>query len=137
MTRQAFRLVPFPAPTLPAIEITGNVSFQSNFLSLDYLLSGDIAHILLPPVSRASSRKDELWTATCFEFFLAIKAQPGYWEFNMSPSGDWNVYRMDAYRRIGFREETAISQLPFGFKKESGRHLLDVSVDLSSLIQPH
>ena len=134
MTRQAFRLVPFPAPTLPAIEITGNVSFQSNFLSLDYLLSGDIAHILLPPVSRASSRKDELWTATCFEFFLAIKAQPGYWEFNMSPSGDWNVYRMDAYRRVGFRQEARVARLPFEIKRESGSYSLHVSVDLAPII---
>src|SRR5215207_3346595 len=136
MTRQAFRLVPFPAPTLPAIEITGNVSFQSNFLSLDYLLSGDIAHILLPPVSRVSSRKDELWTATCFEFFLAIKAQPGYWEFNMSPSGDWNVYRMDAYRRIGFRKEAEISELPFEFKKATDGVFLDVAVDLPFMSHP-
>jgi hypothetical protein len=82
------------------------------------------------------SRKDELWKATCFEFFLAIKGQPGYWEFNLAPCGDWNVYRMDAYRRVGFREETAISRLHFEFKKESGGYSLDVSVDMASLIQP-
>jgi hypothetical protein len=49
---------------------------------------------------------------------------------NMSPSGDWNVYRMDAYRRIGFRREAAISELPFEFKKATDGVFLDVAVDL-------
>jgi hypothetical protein len=67
---------------------------------------------------------------------VAIEDQPGYWEFNMSPSGDWNVYRMDAYRRIGFREEEAISQLPFESKHESNLYSLDVSVNLSRILRP-
>src|SRR5215211_3872200 len=134
---QLFSLTPFPAPNIPAITITGSVSLQNNLLSLHYSLEGSIEDVLLRPTPPNPSRKNGLWKGTCFEFFLAIKDQPGYWEFNMSPSGDWNVYRMDDYRRVGFREETAISQLPFGFKKELGRHLLDVFVDLSSLIQPH
>jgi hypothetical protein len=103
---------------------------------LHYALAGEIESILLPPASPFPGRTDELWKATCFEFFLAIKDQPGYWEFNMSPSGDWNAYRMDAYRRIGFREETAISLLPFAFTKESDGFILDASVDLTSIIQP-
>jgi hypothetical protein len=134
MTEQAFGLVPFPAPKLPVIAITGKVSFQNDILSLDYVLSGDITHILFPPVSHASSRKDELWKATCFEFFLAREAQPGYWEFNLSPSGDWNVYRMDAYRRIGFQQETKVARLPFEIKRESGAYSLHVSVDLAPII---
>ena len=79
--------------------------------------------------------KDELWKATCFEFFLAVKGQPGYWEFNMSSSGDWNVYRMDAYRRVSFREESAISQLLFESGKRSDGYSLDVSVSLDSIIE--
>ena len=135
MIEQEFTLVPFPDPDIPAITLTGKLFLEKNVLVLHYSLSGDIESVLLPPVSMTSSREHDLWSATCFEFFLAIKDQPGYWEFNMSPSGDWNVYRMDAYRRIGFREERAISQLPFEFNKEAVELFLDVSVDLTSLIQ--
>jgi hypothetical protein len=136
MIERSFTLTPFPAPNIPAISFTGKLSLEDNFLHLHYSLTGNIEEVLLPPPSLRPGRKDELWKATCFEFFVAIKDQPAYWEFNMSPSGDWNVYRMDAYRRIGFREEPAISQLRFEFKKESDACSLDVSVDLASLIYP-
>ena len=53
----------------------------------------------------------------------------------MSPSGAWNVYHMDTYRRVGFREESAIRQLPFEFQKTNNEFLLDVSIDLTSLVQ--
>ena len=136
MIEQSFRLIPFPAPHIPAISLTGKCSLHDNYLDLHYSLAGNIEEILLPPPSPSPSRKDELWKETCFELFLAIKGQPGYWEFNLAPCGDWNVYRMDAYRRTGFREETAISQLHFEFKRESDACSLDVSVDLASLIYP-
>lgn len=136
MTEQSFSLTPFSAPNLPAVTITGRIALRKNLLSLRYSLGGNIDGVLLAPDSQNPSRKDELWKSTCFEFFLGIKDQPGYWEFNMSPSGDWNVYRMDAYRRIGFREETGILQLPFEFKKESEKYLLDVSIDLAPILRP-
>jgi hypothetical protein len=135
MIDQSFALIPFPAPNPPAISLKGNLSLQKNVLALHYSLVGEIEQVLLPPASQSPSRKDELWKATCFEFFLAVQNQPGYWEFNMSPSGDWNVYRMDAYRRVGFREEEAISQLLFEFKKDLDKVSLDVAVDLTSIIQ--
>jgi hypothetical protein len=136
MTAQRFRLIPFPAPDLPAISLYGTFSLDHPFLTLQYSLAGDLESVLLPPASPKPGRKDELWKATCFEFFLAVKDQPGYWEFNLSPSGDWNVYRMDAYRRIGFREESTISQLPFEFGQGSDEYCLDVSVDLGPIVGP-
>ena len=135
MIEQLFTLFPFEAPHIPAISISGKFSLENDFLNLKYSLAGKTESILLPPVSLIPSRKDELWKATCFEFFLAIRDQPGYWEFNMSPSGDWNAYRMDAYRRICFREEAAISALPFEFKKATHEVFLDVVVDLTFVSQ--
>jgi len=135
MIEQPFTLIPYPAPHIPAIDITGKVTLQNNILALRYSLTGNVEDVLFPPPSLKPNRKDELWKSTCFEFFLAIQEQPAYWEFNMSPSGDWNVYRMDAYRRIGFREETAVSQLPFEFRTESDGYLLDVSLDLTPMIR--
>lgn len=134
MIRRGFQLIPFPAPDLPAISLYGTFSLDHPLLTLQYSLSGDLASVLLPPASPKPGRKDELWKATCLEFFLAVKDQPEYWEFNLSPSGDWNVYRMDAYRRIGFREETRISQLPFEFQKGSDEYSLAVSVDVMPIL---
>jgi len=136
MIAQGFTLIPFPAADTPAISLAGRLLFENHILTLHYALSGNTDCVLLPQLSQTPSRRDELWNETCFEFFLAVKDQPGYWEFNMSPSGDWNVYRMDAYRRIGFREETAISQLHFEFRKESTGYSLDASIDLTPLVSP-
>ncbi len=136
MTKYSFSLIPFPAPNLPQISITGEISLQDNIVNLHYSLSGEIENILLPPTTANPTRKDELWKGTCFEFFLAIKNQPQYWEFNLSPSGDWNVYHMDAYRRVGFREETSIQQLPFEVWNEEGEFHLNTLVDLHPILPP-
>ena len=126
-----FRLVPFPAAEIPAVEITGKIARQGNLLSIHYSVQGDIENIRLPVRAESSARKHDLWKATCFEFFLAAKDQPEYWEFNLSPSGDWNVYAMDAYRQVNMREESAFLELPFEFRKTSNELALAIAVDLS------
>ncbi len=132
---QFFSLIPFPDPNLPNISIKGKVTRQNNLLTIHYALAGKIEDIFLSPPSDKPTRKDELWKTTCLEFFLAVKDLPQYWEFNLSPSGDWNIYHMDAYRRIGFREETSIQQLQFEMRKHTNDFLLNVAVDLNPVIR--
>jgi hypothetical protein len=135
MTQQSFSLIPFSAHNIPNVTITGKISLQSNLLALHYSLEGKVKDVFLPPTSSDPSRKDELWKSTCFEFFLAVKDQPEYWEFNMSPSGDWNVYHMDAYRRVGFREESSTQQLQFKIQEETDMFSLDAAINLSPMIE--
>ena len=132
----AFKLIPFPAEELPKINITGEIERKDNHLSIHYQISGEIDQILFPAQSASPSRKDDLWKATCFEFFIAIEDRPQYWEFNMSPSSDWNVYVMDAYRQVNMREETEFTELPFDFKVTNEIISLNMSVDLNSITQP-
>jgi hypothetical protein len=42
---------------------------------------------------------------------------------------------MDAYRRVGFREETAIQQLQFDLRDEAGCLLIDAMVVLDHIVQ--
>jgi hypothetical protein len=136
MTGRAFALVPFPSGTHPAIQVRGAIAFRNEHLAIRYSVEGNVDEVLLPPPATRPGRRDELWKATCFEFFLAVKGDPGYWEFNMSPSGDWNIYRMEAYRRVGFREEALLARLPFVFKREPERYSLEAGVDLSAILTP-
>ena len=131
---QTFKLIPYPSGQIPNIDIIGEIERIENQLSIHYAVQGDIRNILLPSKA-TSTRKDDLWKATCFEFFFAIPDLPEYWEANMSPLGAWNVYHMDAYRRIGFCEETKIQELPFDFRKADDKYLLDVSMHLSPVLQ--
>ena len=109
---------------------------MENRLSIRYAVTDEIDSVLLPALSNSPARKHDLWKATCFEFFIAIKDQPQYWEFNMSPSSNWNVYAMDAYRQVNMREELAFTQLPFEFKKTNDEITLDISVDLNPILEP-
>lgn len=133
---QTFELIPYPATRLPDIIITGEITRSANNFILRYEVNGETDRILLPARSSSPARTDDLWKATCFELFVALPGEPQYWEFNMSPSGDWNVYKMDAYRRLGFREETAFTQLPFAFTSGHSSLSLDLSVDLASILPP-
>jgi hypothetical protein len=62
------------------------------------------------PASCASEPADALWQHTCFEVFLGVPGEPGYREYNFSPSGQWAVYAFRGWRdRI---EDFAIEDAP-------------------------
>jgi len=135
MTELPFLLVPFLHANVPDITIKGKILRQNNLLTIHYALTGKIEDIFLPSPSANPTRKDDLWKTTCLEFFVAIEELPHYWEFNLSPSGDWNVYYMDAYRRIGFREEMSIQRLQMETQKATNGFLLTADVDLNPIIR--
>ena len=51
--------------------------------------------------SPRGARRDQLWQHTCFEAFLGLPGSDAYWELNVSPDGDWNLYRFNGYRSGG------------------------------------
>ena len=66
-------------------------------LTCRYALHGDMAHIRLPAAG-VRRRADDLWRHTCFEAFVGSEDDPGYYEFNFSPTLEWAAYRFEAYR---------------------------------------
>jgi hypothetical protein len=135
MTSHPFTLVPHPGPEIPEVSITGNIEREGNILTVHYSLTGKIDEVLLPAPNPQPGRKENLWLETCFEFFLALPEQPQYWEFNFSPSGDWNAFRMDAYRRIGFREEESLRNPGLEFSNEIDCIELEAAIDLSAILE--
>ncbi len=130
-----YSLIPFPDLNIPDIQITGRISRRDNLLTVQHELTGEIKNIFFPTVSSCPTRKDNLWKTTCFEFFLAIPDHPHYWEFNMSPSGDWNTYRMDAYRQIGLCEEASIQRLPFSIQMRAECFIVETILDLTLIVE--
>jgi hypothetical protein len=113
--------------------ITGNIERNGNKLTIQYALTGELKEIAIAPPSNTPTRQDELWQDTCFEFFLGIKNSPEYWEFNLSPCGNWNVYHFDGYRQ-GMQEELAFSSLPFKVKNPGNSLKLILDVDLAKIV---
>ncbi|MBG1257870.1 DOMON-like domain-containing protein [Nostoc commune] len=133
MNNQTFSLQPFPSISLLNLEIAGNIAINGNQLTICYTLGGDLKQIVIPPPSNTPSRKHELWKETCFEFFLGIKDSQRYWEFNLSPTGHWNVYRFDGYRQ-GMQEETPFKKLPFNVQNQADGLTLALDIDLNKII---
>lgn len=135
MTQHSFALIPFPDSHIPELMITGGIAREQNLLTVQYFLTGDLENVLFPEPAFLPGRRDDLWRHTCFEFFMAITDQPQYWEFNLSPSGDWNVFRMEAYRSVGFQQEELIREMRLEISRELNRFRMDAAVDLSAILE--
>lgn len=131
-----FLLKPFHGETIPAgMTIGGSIARRGDTLSLRYEARGDLSKVSIPGADGAARRVDRLWEGTCFELFLGVQGADGYWEVNLSPSGDWNVYHFTSYR-TGMREETAFSSLPFRVRVEPGALRLSLDLDLGAILPP-
>ncbi|MEM9163202.1 MAG: DOMON-like domain-containing protein [Cyanobacteria bacterium P01_F01_bin.4] len=134
MTIHRFSLTPFQSEhSIPNVEIQGTLSRHHNRLTISYEIAGEIDNWVIPPLADVPTRQTHLWQTTCLEFFLGPKGQSPYWEFNLSPSTDWNIYKFERYRQ-GMRPESAIAVLPFEVHRFANIFQLILSVDLSPLV---
>ena len=99
-----FALIPFQEGFTSMLNITGTVTLHNGTIEITYELDESPKNkgfnMLWPPAAGASERRDELWTSTCLELFLSSPTGKSYWEYNFSPSGDWNIYYLNDYCRV-------------------------------------
>jgi hypothetical protein len=133
MRPRDFSLLPFPGTRPLPVKIAGTFFRQGNTFGLDYHLFGRITDIIIPPPADRPSRRIGLWENTCFEFFIGPGDSNRYWEFNLSASGDWNVFRFENYRQ-GLFEEKSFSSLPFKVLFQPDFFRLVLEFDLSIII---
>ncbi len=129
MKTQKYSLTPFPGKSPLPFKITGSFFRRENNLALTYHLLGRMTDIEIPQPGGSSSRRIGLWENTCFEFFIGPRNSNRYWEFNLSPSGDWNVFRFEAYRQ-GLFEEQTFSSLPFKVRSQPDSLGVVLEIDL-------
>jgi hypothetical protein len=130
MREHRFRLLPSDTSSaLPGLTLGGSLTRQGKGLTIHYVLAGALEAVRIPPPARPPARCDGLWERTCFEFFLAVPGEESYWEFNLSPSGDWNVYRLAGYRQ-GLTPEATYPDLEIDIRRESGALHLNLACDL-------
>lgn len=92
-------LLPFSPPPFPlSFEIDFNII--NDHLMISYILDGSLENIsMIDQPVLPLQRKQELWTNTCFEWFVRSESIQKYWEFNASPKGEWNFYELESYRK--------------------------------------
>jgi len=131
---QEFTLCPFPDPGgLPAVALGGRLRRQGSRLAITFVLSGRLSEVVIPAAAARPGRRWLLWEGTCSEFFLALPGAQGYWEFNLSPAGHWNVFHLTGYRQ-GIAEEPAITDLPLTVRRQPDRLCLSLDLDLAALL---
>jgi hypothetical protein len=99
---------------------------KSDTLVFQYSLAADMSRVRVPP-SGAGGRADALWKHTCFEAFVAATDEPGYHEFNFSPSHHWAIYRFSAYRE-------GMVSAEMGGTTEISTHRGDSGLELESAV---
>lgn len=136
MSVHKFSLHPFDsAINLATLNVSGTIDRSDHQLMLYYNLLDTLSSVHIPDLN-LPDRKHDLWKTTCFEFFLGVPDASQYWEFNVSPSGDWNVYRFEQYR-TGMQEETALASRLFRVERKSNELSLIAGFDISSIVQPN
>ena len=109
MVRQVCPLIPFDLDQCPAVLAMAEFVWKENApLELSFSLSRKLPESSIDCLSlnsckttNSAQRLDNLWSHTCFEAFIAHPGADGYWEMNVSPNGDWNLYQFSDYRTGG------------------------------------
>ena len=94
MTRQSLMAFGLDGGVVSAI--AADVLSTPSELHVSFRVDGDLHRVIVPDPA-SPQRTDGLWRTTCLEVF--VQAGGGYYEFNLSPSGQWAGYRFDSYRQ--------------------------------------
>ena len=106
---------------------------QAGRLELVWRLAGDLNALVLPDASQSRRRCDGLWQTTCLEAFWGFAGQDAYWELNLAPSGDWNLYRLSHYR--GPLDPVALAAAPpWQVRRTTGELEVAVELDLVEMV---
>jgi hypothetical protein len=127
--KQSFSLQPWAANLTLDLTLGGTIERRGRQLQVTYCLGGAIDSLVIPELVAQPQRRMGLWEATCLELFIGVPGRSDYWEVNLSPSGDWNVFHLDDYRR-GLREVAAVTALPCRVHQSPGELEVQVVVEL-------
>jgi len=127
-------------PHPPDLTVSGQASrkggrqagHQAGRLELVWRLTGDLNDLVLPEPRESRRRCDGLWQTTCLEAFWGIAGQDAYWELNLAPSGDWNLYRLSHYRGPLAPVELAAAP-PWQVRRTAGELEVAVELDLGEV----
>jgi hypothetical protein len=113
-----------------AVSLYARAELRAEELFITFEIKGVLAPIVIPSIAPSPERRDRLWESTCFEVFFGLAGTEEYWEVNVSPSGDWNLYHFDGYRQ-GMKAASGMGIKNFNRNKKSESALqLSFSISL-------
>lgn len=121
-----------PGALTHRLALSGHIIRRPGVIEIEYRIAGWMAGKMLLENAGRPERRHELWRQTCFELFFGIQGDSAYWEVNLSPNGDWNIYRFTDYR-TGMREELLAVQPVCVVVGEGGLFSLCCTLDCKAL----
>jgi len=139
MKKQHYRLKKYiekdtKEENLLKIEAIANIS-QKN-IKLNFQIIGNIeAYFIHSKLENEEKieRKNELWKSTCFELFIANEQSEEYYEINISPFKQWNIYHFDGYKK-GMKEFKKVSEPIIQMTKENYNYKLSFEIEFNQKI---
>ena len=127
-------LHPFePRPELGGIELKGEASWRGGVLQVRFVLRSPGNSLSWPALALPPARRDGLWQSTCLEAFIAAEGEASYWEVNLAPNGNWNVYALSGYRE-NLQPVAEVTSLPYSLRRSEDTLELQFQLDLSRWI---
>lgn len=116
------------------INIFAEAFKMDNELQVNFIIEDKNSFFVANEFSKAPGRKLDLWNSTCFEAFFGIKGNPGYWEFNVTIAGDWNLYYFDSYRSSNQpKEEIKVTGITHAKEYEDGTWRIETKIPIQNL----
>lgn len=99
MNSQEFLLQPFETEAhTQKFQLKGLLQKTGRELFIKSDIIGPLEQIILPKPSGEASQTLNLWENTCFEVFIGASKTNRYWEWNLSPNLNWNLFQFKDYR---------------------------------------
>ncbi|MDD1444212.1 hypothetical protein MEO93_28515 [Dolichospermum sp. ST_sed3] len=133
MEKINFNLKPFEPLESLSLDIFGIISYDLDYLKICYELTGDIYLINIPKLIYGE-RKNNLWKNSCFEFFVSETNSSKYFEFNLSPSSDFNIYAFDDYR-TNMKEFIDLKNPSINIINKNDKLFLEIQINIKDLFK--
>ncbi|MCW4461367.1 DOMON-like domain-containing protein [Sphingomonas sp. BT-65] len=118
-----------PAAFVESVHVELAMTDSDDMLLTFYITPGAA---LAVPDPTSPGRADGLWQRTCCELFLKPEGGESYFEFNLSPSGQWAAYAFDGYR-AGMRNLALPVDPHIELERQGAVFVLEADVDLAAI----
>lgn len=86
-------------PESSGVILRAGLQLKATRALLRFEIEDPQGHIEWPSPNFTPKRQQDLWKRTCFELFLRDPGSGLYWEWNLSPCGNWGTYAFASYRK--------------------------------------
>lgn len=110
------------------LKITVKIQNKTKFFTQ---ITGDLSIMNFPEISSIPTRKNELWTIGCFEFFIS-KKDNSYTEYNFGFCTNWECFEFDDYKQNQTRPQIIPPKITCKTEEDKFIQIIEFQEDIIS-----